>query len=348
MFDISKENQRIIDVPESTPEADDKLYEELQLKYNNENFKTILKSRMELPVWSHKETILKAVESNQVVIICGETGCGKTTQIGQFLLDQAIELRKGSLFHAVCTQPRRLATISLAHRIAEERIERCGELDSSIGYQIRLERRYPRRRGSILFCTAGILMQLLLSDPCLESFSHILLDEVHERDVVTDFLLAVVREILVKRPKLRVILMSATVNTEIFSSYFNNCPVLHISGKTFPIETLYLEDVLYQLDFRVRSKRLASTSNETGCEKTDLDVEYAQLMEPYIEEMQASHSYPLHVFKSLRRRESEEAPDLLILTLLKKICTREADGAVLIFLPGMQCTNFVCSSNVTV
>jgi HrpA-like RNA helicase len=221
--------------------------------------------------------------------------------------------------------------MSVAHRVAEERIETCGDSNGSVGYQIRLERLYPRERGSILFCTTGILVQLLISNPLLENYSHILIDEVHERDLLTDFILTIVRHLLPKRPKLRVILMSATINSGLLSKYFNNCPVINISGRNFPVQVFYLEDIFSQLDFRLRSTRSRSGS-ET--QSNQLDIEYNQMMIPLIEEMEANHRYPLHVFKSLRKRESEEAPESLIMALLKHICAREADGAILIFFPG--------------
>ena len=309
---------------------DEKLSQEFLLKDSDEEFQKMMAFRVTLPVWSQKEDILKAIKENQVVIICGETGCGKTTQIGQFLLDQAIESGGGSSFRAVCTQPRRLAAISVAHRVAEERNETCGDSTSSVGYQIRLERLSPRERGSILFCTTGILVQLLISDPLLENYSHILIDEVHERDLLTDFILTIVRDLLPKRPTLRVILMSATINSDLLSTYFNKCPVLTISGRNFPVQVFYLEDIFSQLDFRLRSTRRSGSDTHSN----QLDMEYNQLMNPFIEEMEVNHSYPLHVFKSLRKRESEEAPEILIMALLKHICAREADGAILIFFPG--------------
>ena len=151
------------------------LFEQARLRENRNDFQAMLKSRKKLPIWNQRIEILEAVEKNQVVVLCGETGCGKTTQVGQFLLDEAIEFGKGSSFRAICTQPRRIAATSVAQRVAQERCEPCGGDSSSVGYQIRLERRLPRKRGSILFCTTGILVQLLQSDPSLDNFSHILL-----------------------------------------------------------------------------------------------------------------------------------------------------------------------------
>ena len=210
---------------ESQP-LDQKLLDEFLTKVSKPEYKQLLTSRSKLPIFSHCEAILKTVEENQVIVICGETGCGKTTQVVQFLLDDALRSSKGSKFQATCTQPRRIAATSVAQRVAQERCESCG--NGSVGYQIRLECRKPRDHGSILFCTTGILVQYLQSDPYLQNVSHLLIDEVHERDVLTDFLLTIVRDLLPKRRGLRVILMSATINAKLFSDYFNGCPVLNV------------------------------------------------------------------------------------------------------------------------
>jgi len=154
---------------------DQNLVDKERHKNYRKDFQAIMESRTKLPIWNQRIEILEAIEKNQVVVLCGETGCGKTTQVGQFLLDEAIEFGKGSSFRAICTQPRRIAATSVAQRVAQERCEPCGGDSSSVGYQIRLERRLPRKRGSILFCTTGILVQLLQSDPTLDNFSHVLL-----------------------------------------------------------------------------------------------------------------------------------------------------------------------------
>ena len=211
---------------ESQP-LDQKLLDEFQTKILKPEYQQLLASRSKLPIFDHCESILKAVEENQVIVICGETGCGKSTQVVQFLLDDALKSVKGSKFQAICTQPRRIAATSVAQRVAQERCEPCGH--SSVGYQIRLECRKPREHGSILFCTTGILVQYLQSDPYLQNVSHLLIDEVHERDVLTDFLLTIIRDLLPKRRRLRVILMSATINAKLFSDYFNGCPVLNVN-----------------------------------------------------------------------------------------------------------------------
>ena len=310
-------------------------YEELSSKEASPSYQSMLKVRKTLPAYSMCDEILKAVEENQIIVISGETGCGKTTQVAQFLLDNAIRLQRGSTFHAICTQPRRIAAISVAQRVAEERCEPVGDCSSSVGYQIRLERRLPRRRGSILYCTTGILIQLLQSDSFLVEVSHLIIDEVHERDVLSDFILTVIRDLLPKRPQLRVILMSATINAQMFSKYFNDCPTLHIPGRTFPVEDCYLEEILKETGYRIQAipKRLRA---KEGSQSYTEDIEYTQFMIPYIETLERSKSCPCHVVKSLRMRESEESPFDLIVELLRYICTEKGAGAILVFLTGWQ------------
>ena len=148
------------------------------------------------------------------------------------------------------------------------------------------------------------------------------------------------RDLLPKRPQLRVILMSATINSDIFSTYFHDCPVLVVPGMTHPVQTWYLEDILAQTDFRVRPRFPKRFRGRADAESMKLDIEYTQLMVPSIEEMEANRSFPYHVLKSLRMRESEDSPEELIVQLLKHICSREGGGAILIFFPGTISLNY--------
>ncbi|KAL1440712.1 hypothetical protein MTO96_009260 [Rhipicephalus appendiculatus] len=164
---------------------DERLCQNMQAKVQSREYQSMLDFRKKLPAYTMREEIIEVIEKNRVVVISGETGSGKTTQVPQFILDSYIEKGLGSLCKIICTQPRRISAISVAERVAAERAERCGE---SAGYHIRLECRAPRDRGSILFCTTGILLQQLQSDPYILAASHVILDEVHERDLQTDFL----------------------------------------------------------------------------------------------------------------------------------------------------------------
>ncbi|KAJ1540244.1 hypothetical protein HK405_011580, partial [Cladochytrium tenue] len=206
----------------------------------SQEYQRMLRARQKLPSYKYREAIIESVTSRQAVIVCGETGCGKSTQTGQFLLEHILETGKGGVCNIICTQPRRISALSLAERVAAERAEKVGE---TVGYAIRGDTvRGPDTR--LLFCTTGILLRMLTGDPDLRGVSHVIVDEVHERSVDSDFLLVILRELIAKRPDFRVVLMSATIDSDTFSRYFDDAPVLSIPGFTHPVTDLYLEDVL--------------------------------------------------------------------------------------------------------
>ncbi|SJX64352.1 uncharacterized protein SRS1_14994 [Sporisorium reilianum f. sp. reilianum] len=213
--------------------------------------------RKSLPAVAAAAEILELIRTNRVVIIAGETGCGKTTQVPQFILDEAIEAGSGSECNIVVTQPRRVSAIGVASRVAVERGE---ELDgkkkpvasgSLVGYAIRGERR-ASRECRLLFTTTGVLLRRLGAggDTDLKGISHVVVDEVHERNVDSDFLLLELRELLKRNSKIKVVLMSATINQETFASYFGKAPCISIPGRTFPVEDYYLEDIVRESGFR--------------------------------------------------------------------------------------------------
>ncbi|CAN8061438.1 unnamed protein product [Agarophyton chilense] len=207
------------------------------------------KQRQTLPAHDARNEILSALDGHQVVVISGATGSGKTTQVPQFILEEAT--KNQIPVSIVCTQPRRIAAMSVAERVASERCEAVGE---SVGYQVKLNSRRSAKTR-LVFCTTGVLLRRLQSDPLLQSISHVIIDEVHERSSETDFLMLIIRDMLQLRPNLRVILMSATLEAEKFAAYFSNVsvipasspsqvPVVSIAGRTFPVEEYYLEDVI--------------------------------------------------------------------------------------------------------
>ena len=192
--------------------------------------------RVKLPVYQWKAELLEAIEVSQVVVIQGETGCGKTTQVPHYVLEAAAEM--GRPCNVVCTQPRRISAIGVASRVAEERGEPCGR---TVGYSIRHEACWSRDT-MLLFCTTGTLLRRLEGDPMLRQVSHVFVDEVHERGLESDFLLLALKDMLARRPDLKVILMSATMDADRFSTYFGGAPIFKVPGRTFPVQTLYLED----------------------------------------------------------------------------------------------------------
>jgi ATP-dependent RNA helicase DHX29 len=197
-----------------------------------------------------------------VVLVSGETGSGKTTQVPQMLLEGCLASLRGAQCSIVCTQPRRIAAISVADRVAEERGEAGpGKRGALVGYSVRFDSA-TNATTRLEFCTTGILLRRLSSDPALLKLSHVVVDEVHERTMQSDFLIAMLRDLVQKRRRaglrLKVILMSATMNTQVISDYFGGCPVLGASGRTFPVKHLFLEDVYEETGYVLDAESSAS------------------------------------------------------------------------------------------
>ena len=184
-----------------------------------------------LPVNARRDDIAKAIESHQVVVICGETGSGKTTQIPKILL----EMQRGVAGWIGHTQPRRIAARSVANRIAQELKT---ELGGAVGYKVRFLDKV-KRESYIKLMTDGILLAETQGDPELRAYDTIIIDEAHERSLNIDFLLGYLRDLLPKRPDLKLIITSATIDAEKFSKHFNGAPVIEVSGRLYPVEVRY-------------------------------------------------------------------------------------------------------------
>jgi len=184
-----------------------------------------------LPITSQQDTIVQAIKNNPVVIISGETGSGKTTQIPKFCLAAG----RGIDGLIGCTQPRRIAAITVAARLAEEMGEKPGQ---SVGYKIRFQEK-TRHSTYIKIMTDGILLAETQGDPYLNSYDTIIVDEAHERSLNIDFVLGILKTLLRKRKDLKLIITSATIDTLKFSAAFNDAPVIEVSGRTYPVETHY-------------------------------------------------------------------------------------------------------------
>ena len=312
------QSKRLENALKENYEENAKLLENFLNKSKDSFYKEMQNQRQKLPAFNSKDKIVETIAKNQVILIKGETGSGKTTQVPQFILDDAIMHEKGSTCNILVTQPRRISAITLADRVAEERAEK---LRQSVGYQIRLESKTPENNGSITYCTAGCLLKFMESDPLLSKYSHIILDEIHERDVITDLSLAVIKKILPYRKDLKVVLMSATLTAEKFSEYFNNCPILEIEGKMFPVEEFYLEDILTEIKFY----------NFDSRNRNRYQDQYSAFIEPYIQSI--AGKYPKNVLNALRSPESEKNQTELIVELVRHITKNKPPGAILVFLP---------------
>ncbi len=184
-----------------------------------------------LPITAAVPEIAKAIAAHQVVIVAGETGSGKTTQLPKICL----AMGRGVNAQIGCTQPRRIAATSVAARVASELDSEVGDI---VGYKIRFNDKV-KRTSSVKFMTDGILLAEIQSDPLLRGYDTIIVDEAHERSLNIDFLLGFLKRLLPKRPDLRVIVSSATLEIQRFSAFFGGAPVIEVSGRTYPVDVLY-------------------------------------------------------------------------------------------------------------
>ncbi|KAG7341683.1 ATP-dependent helicase HrpA [Nitzschia inconspicua] len=229
-------------------------YQQRKTQQLAREYQVITNNRAKLPVFARQDDIVATVATTPVTIIQADTGAGKSTQCPQFLLDANPEV------NIAVTQPRRISAISIAERVAQEQCllsaqhgESAPGVGSLVGYQVRLETAITKDT-QLLFLTPGVLLRKLQSSPMLAEYTHIIIDEVHERDKYTEFLLIRLRDLLPMRPDLRLILMSATIQTEVLMNYFTDCsdpfysanpPIMFsIEGRTFPVQEFFLEHVL--------------------------------------------------------------------------------------------------------
>mmetsp|Transcript_3858 Transcript_3858/g.24473 ORF Transcript_3858/g.24473 Transcript_3858/m.24473 type:complete len:1409 (-) Transcript_3858:1730-5956(-) len=318
------------------------------------------KLRSQLPVSKIKDDLLQILEEHDSVIVCGDTGCGKTTQIPQYIFDAAAEAGKGGWCNIVCTQPRRVAATSLAERVADEREGPApGKKKCRIGYAVRLEHA-ATPDTKILYCTTGILLRRLAADPGLHGVSHVVLDEIHERTMQGDFLLALLRKLQSARRTaqhelpLKLVLMSATIDPSLFSEYLGNCPVLEAQGRTFPVKQFYLEEIYESLQYQLQSDSWAALRPHRGYGRLAHKKAYSQNKQHIVsagwgdEEAETSKQIlnPLYdpiayerLSKSTRRSlaivDESKIDYELVEDLLAHIDERMGEGAILVFLPGL-------------
>lgn len=221
----------------------------------------IFHKRLSLPIYSIREKILQAIDQHRIILIQGSTGSGKTTQIPQFILENANALSQPC--RILCTQPRRISAIASADRVCYERAEASG---GTIGYQIRLESSISQNTNCV-FLTPGVFLRYLMTgspEKIFKNITHILIDEAHERAKENDFLLTSIKEHFDANPNLKLIIMSATMDTAVFANYFGGCEEISISTKQYEVEEMYLEDILKQLNFRNRRVEELNEMYRTG------------------------------------------------------------------------------------
>nr|XP_018683580.1 PREDICTED: DExH-box ATP-dependent RNA helicase DExH7, chloroplastic isoform X2 [Musa acuminata subsp. malaccensis] len=361
-IDCPIETAKVIPSGASYPEQRESIFlkKELENKMKQPEYMKILEARDSLPISKLKSNILQLLVENDVIVVCGETGCGKTTQVPQFILDDMIQSGLGGYCNIVCTQPRRLAAISVAERVSDERCEPSPGCDGSlVGYQVRLDVA-RNEKTKLLFCTTGILLRKLAVNKDLAGITHVIVDEVHERSLLGDFLLIVLKNLIEKqsdtaRQKLKVVLMSATVDSSLFSRYFGNCPVISAEGRTHPVSTYFLEDVYERLDYCLALDAAASGTSMTGYRgklkgsivdnhrgKKNIVLsswgDESLLSEDYVNPHYIPDQYASYSDRTRQnlKRLNEDVIDFdLLEDLICFIDENYPPGAILVFLPGV-------------
>ena len=200
---------------------------------HSQKYFQILQGRRDLPVHKQRQEFLDKYHSTQILVFVGETGSGKTTQIPQYVVYDELPHLTGKLI--ACTQPRRVAAMSVAQRVADEMDVTLGE---EVGYSIRFED-MTGPKTMLKYMTDGMLLREAMHDHEMSRYSCIILDEAHERTLATDILMALLKQISMRRPDLKIIIMSATLDAQKFQKYFNDAPLLAVPGRTHPVEIFY-------------------------------------------------------------------------------------------------------------
>lgn len=197
-----------------------------------------VKSKLKLPVLEYKEKFLQLLHDNNTLVIVGETGSGKTTQIPNWCVEylkNCNESSKGRQLCVACTQPRRIAAMSVSAHVAKEQNVKLGQ---EIGYSVRFES-CSSASTVLKYCTDGMLLREAMNDSRLSQYGVIVLDEVHERTLSTDVLMGVLKQLMLKRKDIKIVVMSATLDAGKFQTYFDNSPLLNVPGRTYPVEVLW-------------------------------------------------------------------------------------------------------------
>ncbi|KAI4100007.1 MAG: hypothetical protein LQ339_005674 [Xanthoria mediterranea] len=328
-------------------------------------FAGLRRKKDELPMNQYRAQVLDLVSNNSYSIVVGATGSGKTTQVPQILLEDAITAGSGGLCNIICTQPRRIAATSVARRVAEERAQR---LQESVGYHVRFDAKLPIHGGSITYCTTGILLQQLQHQPdeVMDGVSHLVIDEVHERDILIDFLLIILKRAMSDRgaagksmPK--VVLMSATMDTELFASYFAtkvsgqetvSCPSLSVPGRTFPVREKHLEEITNEMEQAHGNLAINLLQSDPATKDFfKVENEYRKQNPVLAKQTQLSATQPddfVIDWKTERKlnsageatvstdRDDAIVPFSLIATTIAHISKTTKEGAILVFLPGLE------------
>lgn len=332
-------------------------------KSNDKHTLAIRSVKAGLPVNKLKQDILNLVNHHTYSIIVAETGSGKSTQVPQIILDDATDRGEGGNCNVICVQPRRVAAQMLARRVAEERHDKTGTV---VGHMVRFDNHMPAKSGAITYCTTGIMLNMLQNPSApISLYSHILLDEVHVRDVGIDFVMLLLKRRITQlretgAPVPKIVVMSATLDVELFSSYFLNegpngtlLPAPHISipGRQYYVERHYLDELLDGLKTSPDSKSLSALLEERET-VAFIEDQYKNYPSPVAQDPReaALDVLDTDIEDPSKEVSSESSPDSavvrtpgedpiipfgLICATIFNILKTTKSGAILVFLPGM-------------
>ncbi|KAH7105753.1 P-loop containing nucleoside triphosphate hydrolase protein [Auriculariales sp. MPI-PUGE-AT-0066] len=367
---LAGQAQQVYQAPRPKPLQDYHDAKSQRLQASRESYRAndalakIRAQRESLPVFTQAEELLQSIEENEVTICMAATGSGKTTQIPQIILDHWIQTSQGSRCNILCTQPRRLAAISVADRVAKERGETCGQ---SVGYQVRFENKLPEQHGSITFCTTGVFLRRMQTalegqqrgPQNMDDVTHVIVDEAHERDVDTDLTLMVLKRLLddrrARKVPLKVILMSATIDPTLFQRYFATpagqlAPLISIPGRSFPVERHFLEDFFPDIKQQVgltpwafREDSVVKFLNRelgVGMWGQPPPLMRANSSVSSIKGYGSATNSPNLVAQNpeeqARRDDEMEIPYPLLALTIAHVLKKSSDGHVLVFMPGWE------------
>ncbi|KAK6388607.1 hypothetical protein LTR65_007763 [Meristemomyces frigidus] len=313
------------------PEISQELMDLWARKSSTPSYQKMLFARMNLPMFHFRAAALEAIDRHQVTILVSETGSGKSTQLPAFILEH--ELSQGRHCKIYCTEPRRISAISLARRVSEEMGEHkndLGTMRSLVGYSIRLES-HTSAQTRLVYATTGIVLRMLENADGLGDITHLVIDEVHERSIDTDFLLILLRSLLLRKPELKVVLMSATVDAHKFSNYLDGAPIIDVPGRTFPVQARFLEDAI---------ELTGHTNDDASAAVVDDEVEFAEPDATGKTDNKQLTGYSKRTINTLTKYDEYRIDYSLITKLIQRVAYdadyHQFSKAILIFLPGIS------------
>jgi small subunit ribosomal protein S24e len=326
--------------PDALKTKSQRLLQRQQAYLADPKLETMRRTRMSLPVYTRADEVVESIKQNDVMILMAATGSGKTTQVPQLILDDYIARGEGANCNIICTQPRRIAALSVADRVAKERGEVAGR--GTVGYQVRFDSKPPEEHGSITFCTTGVFLKKMQTalvnsgrEPVsLDDVTHVVVDEVHERDVDTDLLLVVLKRLLADRKArnvpIKIVLMSATIDPTIFQRYFLDeqglpAPIVEVPGRSFPVVKHFLEDYLPVLRAAPEASWVFNQDSTLKYIRNEVSPDHVRALG-----MASTWAEP----RSSQLSGDLELPYPLIVLIISHVLRTSSSGHVLVFLPG--------------